>query len=91
MANSIIICAQCGKESSKPNTSINRTKRAGGKLFCSMLCSGEGKRKIGNKPKQAITKLAMIANNYLSGSKKWSVDGVIMDLELPSIIYRSNV
>ena len=91
MANSIINGAKCGKESSKQNSTIKITKISGGKLFCSMCCAGEAKRNIGSVPKSIITTLAMIANNYLSGSKVWTTNGVIMNLELPSIIYRSNV
>jgi len=91
MASSKINCAQCNKQVKKENTHINRAKKRGTKLFCSMLCCSESKRRKNYKAKEIISHSEMVANNYLSGSKIWATSGVMMNLELPSMIYRGNV
>ena len=77
-------CKSC--KETKPASKFKKEKRANNKIWYSDKCViCIDKFKAG----KVISKLAVAANNWLAGTKRWSSQGIVLSISSPTIVYRA--
>ena len=77
-------CKSC--KENKPASKFRNEKRANNKIRYSSKCVVcIEKFKAG----KVITKLAVAANNWLAGTKRWSSQGVVLSTGTATIVYKA--